>query len=424
MKDRLAIDGGSKAVTDALPTVSSAAGRTFGPEEEALVLEALRSGCLSRNGGTMVKTLEHEFAEALGVPYAVACSSGTASVHLTLAALDLEPGDEIIVPPITDIGSILPILWQNAIPVFADVNPRTLVLDPAEVEKQITPRTRAVIAVHLAGIPCSMDELQAICRRHNVVLIEDCSQAFWATYKGKLVGTMGDLACFSLQQSKHMTCGEGGLIVTRNKAYAERSLLFSDKAWPRDSGSLGSCRFLFLSQNYRMSELNGAVARAQLKKVQSTVDRRRTRASQLSELIGDVKEVSAPRVPEGTDPSYWLYMLRVDESAGVAAQEFGDALIAEGVPAWPRYIIDPLYRSPIFAQPKTYGTSGYPFSAYRHQAFGPGLCPNAEAALSRIIAVHWNENYTPSHVEQIGGAIRKVARHFATDRSASAQARH
>ncbi|MEO6829107.1 MAG: aminotransferase class V-fold PLP-dependent enzyme, partial [Acidobacteriaceae bacterium] len=192
MSGQLAIEGGPRTVSDSLPNFNSASGRTFGQEEEALVIEALRSGCLSRNGGTMVKGLEQDFAEALGVSYAVACSSGTSCVHLAIAALDLEPGDEVIVPPITDIGSILPVLWQNAIPVFADVNPLTLVLDPAEVEKQITPRTRAVMAVHLAGMPCPMDELQTICRRHNVALIEDCSQAYWAEYKGKLVGSMGD----------------------------------------------------------------------------------------------------------------------------------------------------------------------------------------------------------------------------------------
>lgn len=413
MSDQLAIEGGSKAVTDVLPDVNTAAGRTFGHEEEALVLEALRSGCLSRNGGTMVHALEAEFAQALGVRHAVACSSGTASVHLTLAALDLEPGDEVIVPPITDIGSILPILWQNAVPVFADVNPLTLVLDPAEVERQITPRTRAVIAVHLAGLPCPMDELDGICRKHGVVLIEDCSQAYWATYRGRLVGTIAEIACFSLQQSKHMSCGEGGLMVTSRDDYAERSLLFSDKAWPRGSGSLGSQRFLFLSQNYRMSELSGAVARAQLKKVEGNVDRRRKRAAQLSEMIGGMDEVSAPYVPEDVNPSYWLYMLRVEKASGADAREFGEALIAEGVPAWPRYIVDPLYRSPIFAQAKTYGASGYPFSAFGHQSFERGLCPQAESALAGIIAIHWNENYTFAHVEQIADAIRKVARHFA-----------
>ncbi|HEY5213768.1 MAG TPA: DegT/DnrJ/EryC1/StrS family aminotransferase, partial [Acidobacteriaceae bacterium] len=350
----------------------------------------------------------------LGVAHCVTCSSGTSSVHLAVAALDLDPGDEVIVPPITDIGSILPILWQNAIPVFADVNPLTLVLDPAAVEKQISPRTRAVIAVHLAGMPCPMDELQKICRKHSIVLIEDCSQAYWAEYRGKLVGSMGDIGCFSLQQSKHMTCGEGGLMVTSNDTYALRAQLFADKAWPRDSGSLGSCRFLFLSQNYRMNELSGAVAWAQLKKVQATVERRRAGAAQLTQMIGGIEGVFPPHMPPDVNPAYWLYMLRVEESAGVDMQVFGEALVAEGVPAWVGYIVDPLYMSPIFTEPRTYGASGYPFSQYKHQNFQRGLCPQAEAALSHVIAIHWNENYTSEHVEQIGLAIRKVARHFAS----------
>lgn len=414
MSEMLAIAGGTKSVPTTLPNFLTAAGRTFGPEEEELVIEALRSGCLSRNGGTMVKALERDFAAAVGVKHAVACSSGTSCVHLAVAALNLEPGDEVIVPPITDIGSILPILWQNAVPIFADVNPLTFVLDPAEVEKQITARTRGVIAVHLAGMPCPMDELSAICRKHGIALIEDCSQAYWAEYNGKLVGSIGDIGCFSLQQSKHMSCGEGGLTVTSNDAYARRALLFSDKAWPRDSGSLGSCRFLFLSQNYRMNELSGAVARAQLKKVKASVDRRRASAAQLTRAIAGIEGVSAPHVPAGINPSYWLYMLRVNEQAGVSTQEFGDALVAEGVPAWVRYIIDPLYLSPVFVGPSTYGGSGYPFSEYGRQEFARGLCPKAEKALSQVIAIHWNENYTTQHVERIGAAIDKVAHHFAT----------
>jgi len=412
MTEQLALHGGSRAVPPGLPNFLSAAGRTFGPEEEKLVIEALRSGCLSRNGGTMVKGLEKDFAAALGVRHAVACSSGTACVHLAVGALDLEPGDEVIVPPITDIGSIMPVLWQNAVPVFADVDPDTMVLDPAAVEARITPRTRAVIAVHLAGMPCPMDELIELCRRRGIVLIEDCSQAYWAEHRGRLVGSMGDIACFSLQQSKHMTSGEGGLLVTSNDAFAQRALLFSDKAWPRESTSLGSCRFLFLSQNYRMSELAGAVAWAQLGKVTATVQRRRARAAQLTDAIAGLPGVSAPPIPAGVRPAYWLYMLRVSEASGTTAQQFGDALTAEGVPAWVRYIVDPLYLSPIFTGPTTYGSSGYPFSQFGSQRFERGLCPRAEEALSSVIAIHWNENYTPQHVEQIAAAIHKVARHF------------
>jgi perosamine synthetase len=410
--EKLAIHGGDKIVTEKLPSFLTSEGRTFDSHEEELVLEALRSGCLSRNGGRMVKGLEKDFAAALGVKHAVACSSGTSCVHLAVGALDLEPGDEVIVPPITDIGTILPVLWQNAIPVFADVDPSTMLIDPKSVEANVTPRTRAVIAVHLAGAVCAMDELREICSRNKLVLIEDCSQAYWAEYRGSLVGSIGDMACFSLQQSKHMTCGEGGLMVTSDDAYAARALLFSDKAWPRESGTLGAFRFLFLSQNYRMNELCGAVAWAQSKKVAATVKRRRANAELLSSKIAGLAGISAPVVPDGTEHAYWLYMLRVEPASGTSAETFGEALIAEGVPAWIRYIVDPLYMSPVLADHKTYGTSGYPFIAFPSQKFERGLCPNAEAALNRVIAIQWNENYTERQVEQIASAIHKVAVYF------------
>jgi perosamine synthetase len=413
MIEALAIDGGPKAVRRKLPTFLDAEGRTFGAEEERLVLDALRSGCLSRNGGAMVQRLEHAFAAALGVPHVVACSSGTAAVHLALAALDLDPGDEVIVPPITDIGTILPVLWQNAVPVFADVDPLTMCLAPDDVAAKMSPRTRAVIAVHLAGQPCDMRALCTLRDRHGVVLIEDCSQAYWAEHDGRFVGTIGDLACFSLQQSKHMTCGEGGLLATANSEYAERARLFADKAWPRDNSSLGSMRFLFLAQNYRLSELQGAVALAQLGKVQATVARRRARAAELSALLADVPEVEVPLAPAGTTHAFWLYMLRVNPArCGVSTRIFGAALLAEGVPAWVQYIVDPLYLSPLFTEPNTYGRSGYPLREFGRQDYQRGLCPNAERGLQNVIAIWWNESYDDEHVRQIADAIRKVARRF------------
>ncbi|HEX5482800.1 MAG TPA: DegT/DnrJ/EryC1/StrS family aminotransferase [Terriglobia bacterium] len=415
MNEQLALLGGPKAVSDPLPSYLNRAGRTFGDAEERLLLEALNSGCLSRNGGVMVERLEREFAQKLGVAKAVACSTGTAAVHLTIAALDPEPGDEFITTPITDVGSLLPILWQNCIPVFADVDPQTLNLDPESVARQITPRTRAILAVHLAGQPCDMSALQRIAKEHGVALIEDCSQAYWAEVDGRLVGTVGDLACFSLQQSKHITCGEGGLMVTGNPQYAARAALFADKAWPRDTNGLGSSRFLFLSQNYRMTELQGAVALGQLPRIVDVVGRRRERAQQLTNLIENVQGVHPPHAPSYTRPAYWLYMLRVAESeAGVDTKQFGEALSAEGVPAWVQYTVDPLYLSPLFAGHKTYGTSSYPFSSFNTQDYRPGLCPQAEKVLKTIIAIHWNENYTPAHIEQIAAAITKVAHHYAS----------
>ncbi len=396
---------------ETLPHFMNASGRTFGKEEEDLVLEALRSGCLSRTGGRMVKRLEHEFAAMLDLPFAIACSSGTSAVHLCISALNLEPGEEIIVPPITDIGTILPILWQNALPVFADVDPLTMTLDPNDVSRKITRKTRAIIAVHLAGQMCDMDALKRIADDRKLTLIEDCSQAYWAEYKGNLAGTMGDMACFSLQQSKHVTCGEGGLMVTRNAEFARIAGLFADKAWPRDINQLGSGRFLFLSQNYRMSELQGAVALAQIRKVQEVVERRRHAAESLSRLLGAVTAVHAPYIPADTRHSYWLYFLRVAQPEnGSRTQKIGDALVAQGVSAWVRYIVDPLYLSPLFTDPATYGTSGFPFSEYGAQPFKRGLCPNAESALDAVIAIHWNENLNDNHVRHIGDAIAVAAR--------------
>jgi perosamine synthetase len=411
--EMLALHGGMKAIQDPLPTFLESEGRTLGAEEERLVLEALRSGCLTRNGGRMVKALEQEFAKKLGVAHAVACTSGTAAIHLAVAAIDPEPGDEFIVPPITDLGSIFPVLWQNCIPVFADVDPVTMTLDPADVERKISPRTRAIIAVHLAGQPCDLNALAQIARKHELVLIEDCAQAYWATYDDKTVGTIGDLACFSLQQSKHITCGEGGLMVTFNSAYARRAELFADKGWPRGTAGLGAGRFLFLAQNYRMSEVQGAIALGQLAKVDEVVYRRRERAELLSRLITGIAGILPPFVPQKTNPSWWLYLLRVDEKViGDAAEAFGDALMGEGVPAWVRYIVDPLYLSPLFTERRTYGTSQYPFSAWSAQEFKRGLCPNAERALASVIAIHWNENYTEAQVKQIAAAISKVADYF------------
>jgi len=170
----------------------------FNAEELKLVYRALLSQNLCCIDGSMVPALEREFALSYGAPYAVASTSGTAAIHVALGALDLNPGDEVITAPITDLGTIIPILYQNAIPVFADID-HTYNMDPIDVERKITPRTRAIIVVHLFGNPCNMDALVEIAKRQNIPLIEDCSQAYMAKYKGQYVGTLGDIGCFSFQ---------------------------------------------------------------------------------------------------------------------------------------------------------------------------------------------------------------------------------
>ena len=191
------------------PRLGIPVGVTWAMRRLAQLTEVIRSGALNRNNGTKVQALEAAWAERHGVRFATAATSGTAAIHVALGALHLEPGDEVITTPITDWGTVGPILAQNCVPVFADIDPRTYCLDPEQAAAAITPRTRAIIAVHLMGQPCDMDAFLDLARRHNLYLIEDCAQSHFATWRGQVVGSIGDIGCFSLQQSKVITTGDG-----------------------------------------------------------------------------------------------------------------------------------------------------------------------------------------------------------------------
>ncbi|MFH1572255.1 MAG: DegT/DnrJ/EryC1/StrS family aminotransferase, partial [Gemmatimonadota bacterium] len=226
--DQLAIDGGTPYRQTPFPPRTP-----FGDEEVERVTRAIRSQNLFRWGGTEVDTFEEEFAAFYGRAHAVTSTSGTAAIHLAVGTLDPEPGDEIITAPISDLGSVSPILQQNAIPIFADIEPATFNMDPEDTEKKITPRTKAIMVVHLFGNGCDMDAFTDISRRHGIPLIEDCSQAHATRYKGRYLGTFGELAAYSLQQSKHMTTGDGGMTTTSDEALWERLRFFVDKGFQR-----------------------------------------------------------------------------------------------------------------------------------------------------------------------------------------------
>jgi dTDP-4-amino-4,6-dideoxygalactose transaminase len=249
--EQLAIEGGAKLREKPLPSR-----RDVGAEEMKELVDVIFSGNMYRVGGTKVDEFEREFAKLYGVEHAVASTSGTAAIHVALGAINPDPGSEIVTGPISDIGTIIPILYQNCIPIFADIDPVTYSLDPDSVRRKITDKTVAVIAIHLFGQAANMDELVDVCKEHDLYLIEDASQAHLAEYKGKLAGTIGDLGCFSLQQSKQMTTGDGGVTITNDLDLAERAKLFADKAWPREGGWTQR-GYLFLAMNYRMTELQG-----------------------------------------------------------------------------------------------------------------------------------------------------------------------
>lgn len=414
-KPTLAIQGGTPIRQKPLPTVMDASGHTFGIEEEKLVIETLRSGRLTYTCGTRVESLEKAFATRYGMAHCVACSSGTAAVHIALGAIGIEPGDEVIVPPITDMGSVIGILYQNAIPVFADVDPQTMTLDPESVAQKITERTRAVIPVHLLGNACEMDKIMELAAQHNLSVIEDCAQAYLTQYHGRLVGTIGVFGCFSLMQSKHLTAGDGGLTITNDPQLAHRAKLFSDKGWERPLYK----DIQFLAPNYRLSELLAAVALGQLGKLDRGVQRRQELAGVLTKRLQNVPGVLPPVVRPGVEHSYWQYAIFLNRPLiSASVYDFGDALKAEGIPCLPGYTRQPMYNYPVFRERRFYGHSDYPYGCSdvdRKPEYRPGLCPNTEKILQDVIVLPWNERYRPEDVEDIARGLEKVATYFSQE---------
>jgi dTDP-4-amino-4,6-dideoxygalactose transaminase len=419
---RLAIDGGTPVRSRPFPTINDALGRQLGQEELALLTEVIHSGRLNRNSGTKVAALEQAWAEAFGVPRAVASTSGTAAIHAALGALPLNPGDEVITTPISDWGTVGPILAQGCVPVFADVDPRTYCLDPVQVERRVTGRTRAIIAVHLLGHPCDVDAMQDIARRHSLFLVEDCAQAMLATWRGRLVGTMGDLGCFSLQQSKVITTGDGGMTIARDDAVAARAALFADKGWPRGARQAGRREHRTFGLNYRMTELQGAVALAQLSKAPAFVAHRRRVAGLVTERLRGAPGIVTPPVTAGADPVYWFYLLTYDRAVlAVEQPRFIQALRAEGIPITLLNSGEALYLQEVFQRKQVFGTSHYPFDYAGRSVddvdYRRGLCPVAEEltdpARSRSFLLPCNEGMTDDDAAEMAAAVRKVAEHYA-----------
>lgn len=388
-----------------LPSDQDASGRSLGDEEVALLREVIESGVLTSTKGTKVRAFEERFAEMLGVPHAIACSSGTAAVHSAIAAIDPEPGDEIVTTAITDMGALTPILYQGAIPVFADVDPSTVNVTAQTIEAVLSERTRAIIVTHLFGMPCDLGPIEALARSEGIPLVEDCAQAFLARSAGRAVGTVGRLGCFSLQQGKHITVGEGGVVVTSDAEMAHRMRRFVNKAWDYDSSPTDHD---FIALNYRLTELQGAVALAQLGKLAGGVERRIANATRLDAALRDLPGISVPRVGRADVHSYWRYAVHVDPAvvpggpAALAAE-----LKLEGIASAPRYIQKPAFRCGVFANQQTFGTSRWPFTLARPQAleYDESHFPGTIRALERLLVLPWNERYAEGDVDHLAGAL-------------------
>ena len=396
-------------MNEPLPSDQDASGRSFGDAELALLAEVLRSGALCSTKGSVVRRFERRFAATLGVRHAWACSSGTAAFHTAVAALDPEPGDEVVTSPITDMGALAPILYQGALPVFADVDAATCNVTAATLEPCLGPRTRAIAVTHLFGNPCDMGPILDLARGRGIPVIEDCAQAFLAHDRGRTVGTLGTIGVFSLQQGKHVTCGEGGLVVTGDDALARRMFLFINKAWGYGDPHPDHT---FLALNYRLSELQGAVALAQLPRLEAFVERRIANAARLTAALRGLPGIATPQVRPGSVHAYWRYVLRVD--SGVlpgGAVALGARLRARGIAATPRYIQKPAFACEVFQQQRTFGASRWPFTLARPEAvdYRPSRFPGVLAALDSLLVLPWNERFEERHVDYIAACLHEDA---------------
>jgi len=391
----LAIFGGKPVRTELWPGY-----RTVGEEEKRALCEVIDSGTLSGYqgswnsafyGGPRVREFEEAWARTFGYEHAVAVNSACSGLFAAVGALGLEPGDEVIVPPYTMSASVMAIVLYGGIPIFADIQDDIFCVDPKSISQRITSRTRGIMAVHLFGHPADMDPIMQIARDHSLWVIEDCAQIPGGQYKNRFVGTIGDIGVFSLNRHKHIQTGEGGIVSTNDGRLAERVQLIRNhaEAVVGDKGVEDLTNMIGF--NYRMTELEAAVALQQLKKLPALLDERIKNAEFIGARLGELKGITPPVVYDGAKHTYYMHSFKFDADViGVHRNTFIAAVKAElppfelqedeGALVYTGYV-KPLYLLPMFQQKIAFGRSHYPFISPYYDGdadYSIGICPVAE----------------------------------------------
>jgi len=299
---------------------------------EPKILEVYRSGKWFRGSGTNVTDFESAYAQLLGARKCLATASGTTALIVSLHVMGVDAGDEVITSPFTFIATYNSILTTKALPVFADTDPATLTMDPASIESRITERTRAIMPVHIFGMPCDMDPINAIAKKHKLAVIEDACQAWLAEYKGRKCGTIGDLGCFSFQESKHIPSGEGGAITSMSEELIDRCNAFHNCG--RTSGSFKGNGSFTRGNNYRMTQAQAVLLLQQFDKLQKETAIRRECADYLNANLSKIPGITPMRLPENSRAVWHLYAFRYDAAQfnSLPRDKFMKALSAEGIP--------------------------------------------------------------------------------------------
>lgn len=330
--------------------------------------------------GSEVAGFEQEFAAYCGAAECIALNSGTSALHLALLAAGVGPGDEVITVPFTFVASVAAVLYAGARPVLVDIDPRTFTMDPAAIEAAITPRTKAILPVHLYGQPADMDPILEIARRHGLIVIEDAAQAHGAKYKGRPVGSVGDMACFSFYPGKNLGAyGEGGAVTTSNPEFARTIRMLRD--WGQDR----KYHHLLRGYNYRMEGFQGAILRVKLRHLERWTEARRAVVNLYNDLLAD-SGVKTPTEMPWARHVYHVYTLRADDRDGLQA-----SLQAEGIQTGIHYPV------PAHLQP-----------AYADLGYGRGAFPHAEAAAQQVLSLPLYPELSSQAVAEVAAAVKKA----------------
>ena len=350
--------------------------------EEELVLDVLRSGRLSL--GPAIDRFEELFAERVGAPYAAAVTSGTAGLHLLAHIAGVGPGDEVITSPISFVATANCFIFEGAEPVFADVDARTLNLDPAAVEEAVTERTKAIVAVDMFGYPCELDELRALAERHGLALIDDSCEALGARYRGAPVGSHGVSAVFGFYPNKQITTGEGGVVTTHSADEHELLKSLRNQGRSYDSRWFHHVRLGF---NYRFTDLQAAVGIAQLEKLDRILELRSAAAARYDELLAGVDGVELPLADdEDHRRSWFVYVVKL--VSGIDRETVTDRLAAEGIEAG--HYVPCVHLQPYMRE--RYG-------------FAEGVCPVAEDAANRMLALPFFTSIEAEEQERVAAGL-------------------
>ncbi len=404
MENKLAILGGPKSVL--LEEPEAFAWPRFGEEEYASVREVMSMPDYSFYQEAY--RLEREVKEFYGTTYALPHINGTASLHSALFALGIGPGDEVIVPSLTYWATVMPVLACNGTPVFAESDPSTLNIDPEDFERKITPSTKALVLVHLCGLPCNMDRIMEIARRHGIKVVEDCAHCHDAEYKGKKIGTIGDIGCFSYQATKLMPGIEGGMLITDNREYYERAVALGH--YERLPGLVQDSMYrkyqhTCFGYKYRIHPLSAAILRPQLKKYNALKEQREENLQYLDVELDKLKGLEVIKTPEGVKRNYYCYRLKYksEELGGLAIEKFIAALQAEGLEIGrERYVL--LHRQPVFNENNT----GFPWAKGGKVIDNPVSLPVSEQLYEQLLSLPTFPQASKELVGQYVAGFKKV----------------